>query len=70
MTISNFFIQDDNTDDVLYSSDECYFVPNVGESIILNGKWYPVTNRVFRYSTLPHGTKTAECSIFVKEETK
>lgn len=70
MTMRNFFIQDDNTEDVLYSSNGCYFVPNVGESIILNDKWYTVTNRVFCYNTLPHGTRTAECSIFVKEGEK
>lgn len=56
------YIQDKDTETVLFRIEDTVTIPNVGESIMIDAAWYVVTERTFycngRYS----------CTLWVKEE--
>lgn len=60
------YIQDENTEEVMFQTDDFAVVPSKGESLILNGKWYDVIERVFAYKHLST-IDSNSCTLFVKE---
>lgn len=59
------FIQDYETEDVMFQTRDFNVVPNKGENLMLNGKWYMVINRVFSFEHLTVIDNNS-CTLFVK----
>ena len=59
------FIQDNETEDVMFQTEDSNVVPNKGESMMVEGKWYEVVERVFSFK---HLTKidNNSCTLFVR----
>ena len=53
------FIQDHETEDFAV-------VPNKGESLMLDGKWYDVVERIFSFKHLTN-IDSNSCTLFVEE---
>lgn len=58
------FIQDYNTEDVMFQTTDFNVVPNKGEILILEGKWYKVVERVFSFEHLIV-IDSNSCTLFV-----
>lgn len=56
-------IEDNDTDVLLFKTEDTSIVPNEGETLIINSKMYSVIVRVFEYSI----TSDNECTLRVKE---
>lgn len=59
------FIQDYETEDVMFQTEDFKVVPNEGESLMLKGEWYTVVNRVFSFEHLTV-IDSNSCTLFVK----
>lgn len=59
------FIQDYKTEDVIFQTDDFNVVPNKGESLRLEGKWYKMVERVFSFKHLTV-IDSNSCTLFVK----
>ena len=59
------FIQEYDTEDGLFQTTDFNVVPNVGESLMLEGKWYKVVDRVFSFEHLTVIDNNS-CTLFVK----
>lgn len=59
------FIQDYDTEDVMFQTEDFNAVPNKLECIILDGKWYEVIDRVFSFKHLTT-IEDNSCSLFIK----
>lgn len=59
------FIQDYETEDVLFSTQDTITAPEKGESILLNNKWYEVVERNFSFKHLSV-LDDNKCAIFVR----
>lgn len=58
------FIQDYQTEDVMFQTPYFNVVPNKGESLMLEGKWYKVVERVFSFKH--HNViDSNSCTLFV-----
>ena len=64
--IMTLFIQDNETEDVMFQTEDFNVVPNKGESMMVEGKWYEVVERVFSFKHLTN-IDFNSCSLFVKE---
>jgi len=60
------YIQDYETEDILFQTEDFNVVPNKGESLRLDCKWYDVVERVFSFKHLTN-IDFNSCSLFVKE---
>lgn len=58
------FIQDSKSEDVIYYIEDSNVVPNVGESVKIEDKWYKVKERTFYYDYL----KSNSCTLWVEED--
>lgn len=59
------FIQEYGTEDGLFQTTDFNVVPNVGESLMLEGKWYKVVERVFSFQHLTV-IDSNSCTLLVK----
>lgn len=59
------FIQDYETEDVMFQTEDFNVVPNKGESLMLDGKWYDVVERTFSFKHLTTIDNNS-CTLFVK----
>ena len=59
------FIQDYKTEDVMFQTTDFNVVPNKGENLIFEGKWYKVIERVFSFEHLTTIDNNS-CTLFVK----
>ena len=59
------FIQENGTEDELFQTTDFNVVPNVGEILMLEGKWYKVVERVFSFEHLTVIDNNS-CTLFVK----
>lgn len=59
------FIQDYETKDVMFQTNDFNAVPDKGENLLLRGKWYTVVGRVFSFEHLTTIDNNS-CSLFVK----
>ena len=59
------FIQEYSTEDELFQTTDFNVVPNVGEILMLEGKWYKVVERVFSFEHLTVIDNNS-CTLFVK----
>ena len=59
------YIQDYETEDVLFSTEDAITVPMKGEAILLNDKWYEVVDRNFSFMHLSV-IDDNRCAIFVR----
>ena len=59
------FIQDYETEEVMFQTTDFNVVPNKDESLMLNGKWYKVVERVFSFEHLIT-IDSNSCTLFVK----
>ena len=59
------FIQDYETEDVMFQTNDFIVVPNKGESLMLEGNWYKVVERVFSFKHLTVIDDNS-CTLFVK----
>lgn len=59
------FIQDYETEDVMFQTEDFNAVPNKGESLMLEGNWYKVVERVFSFKHLTV-IDSNSCTLFVK----
>ncbi len=59
------FIQDYETEDVMFQTTDFNAVPNEGEIFKLEGKWYRVVERVFSFGHLAV-IDSNSCTLFVK----
>ena len=59
------FIQDYETEEVLFDTKDAITAPEKGESILLNNKWYEVVERNFSFKHLPF-LDDNKCAIFVR----
>ncbi len=59
------FIQDYETEDIMFQTTDFNVVPNKGESLMLKGKWYKVVERVFSFEHLTV-IDSNSCTLFVK----
>ena len=60
------YIQDYETEDVLFQTEDFNVVPNKGECLRLDCKWYDVVERVFSFKHSAN-IDSNSCSLFVKE---
>ena len=58
------FIQEYETEDVIFQTTDFNVVPNKGEILILEGKWYKVVERVFSFEHLTV-IDSNSCTLFV-----
>ena len=58
------YIQFKETEEVLFSTDDVVAVPNVGESVKVEGEWYVVVERNFYFKHL-NMIEDNSVSIFV-----
>jgi hypothetical protein len=58
--------QDEN-ENILFRTEDSIIAPNVDESVNIEGKWYKVVERVYRYKRLNYMDDNT-CYISVKEE--
>ena len=59
------FFQDPETEDVIFQTEDSPIVPNVGESVRIENKWYDVVERTFYYEHLVTMDSNS-CTIWVK----
>ena len=59
------FIQDYETDDIMFQTKDFNVVPNECEVLMLKGKWYKVVERVFSFEHLTVIDNNS-CTLFVK----
>lgn len=59
------FIQDYETEDVMFQTTDFNVVPNEGENLKLEEKWYKVVERVFSFEHLAV-IDSNSCTLFVK----
>ena len=59
------FIQDYETEDVMFQTTDFNVVPNKGECLMLKGEWYEVVERVFSFEHLTVIDNNS-CTLFVK----
>ena len=59
------FIQDYPTEEVLFQTTDFSVIPNKGEALMLDGKWYTVVQRTFYFKHLTIIDDNS-CSLFVK----
>ena len=59
------FIQDYETEDVMFQTEDFNVVPNKGESLMLDGKWYDVVGRAFSFKHLTTIDDNS-CTLFVE----
>ena len=59
------FIQDYETEDVMFQTEDFNVVPNKGECLMLKGEWYEVVERVFSFEHLSV-IDSNSCTLFVK----
>jgi hypothetical protein len=59
------FIQDNETEDVMFQTEDFNVVPNKGESMMVEGKWYEVVERVFSFKHLTNIDNNS-CTLFVR----
>ena len=59
------FIQDNETEDVMFQTEDFNVVPNKGESLMVEGKWYEVVERVFSFKHLTN-IDSNSCELFVR----
>lgn len=59
------FIQDNWNEDVLFQTEDFNVVPNKGESLMIEDKWYKVVERVFSFKHLTN-IDSNSCTLFVK----
>lgn len=59
------FIQDYDTEDVIFQTTDFNVVPNKGEDLRLKGEWYKVVERVFSFEHLTV-IDSNSCTLFVK----
>jgi len=59
------FIQDYKSENVMFQTKDFNVVPNKGENLMLEGKWYKVVERVFSFEHDIAIDKNS-CTLFVK----
>lgn len=59
------FIQDYETEDGLFKTNDFNVVPNKGENLMIKGEWYTVVERVFSFEHLTVIDNNS-CTLFVK----
>ena len=59
------FFQDQESEDVLFQTDDCPCIPNVGESVMIENAWYEVVERTFYYKHLITMDDNS-CTLWVK----
>lgn len=59
------FFQDHETEDVIFQTEDSPIVPNVGESVRIENKWYDVVERTFYYKHLTNMDSNS-CTVWVK----
>ena len=59
------FIQDYDTEDVMFQTEDFNAVPSKGECLMLDGKWYEVIDRVFSFKHLTTIDDNS-CTLFIK----
>ena len=59
------YIQDFETEHVLFETCVVFAVPNVGEEIRVKDEWYEVKQRGFYFND--EGKRGSSCSLFVKK---
>ena len=59
------FFQDYETKNVMFQTNDFNVVPNKGESLMLEGIWYKVVERVFSFEHLIFNDNNS-CTLFVK----
>ena len=58
------FFQDMDTEDVLFTTEEAFAIPNVDESVLIDDTtWYVVTERTFYYRY-----RRYSCTVWVKKD--
>ena len=59
------YIQDYDTEKVLFETCDVFAVPNAGEEIYIKNVWYKVKSRSFYFND--EGKRGSSCSLFVRE---
>ena len=59
------FIQDNETEDVIFQTEDFNVVPNKGESMMVEDKWYEVVERVFSFKHITN-IDSNSCALFVR----
>ena len=59
------FFQDQDTEDVIFRTEDSPVIPNVGESVRLENRWYEVVERTFYYKHLTRMDDNS-CTVWVK----
>ena len=59
------FIQDYKTENVMFQTTDFNVVPNKGENLMLEGKWYKVVERVFSFEHFAI-IDSNSCTLFVE----
>ena len=60
------FIQDYDTEEVLFQTENAFTAPLKNEGILFGGKWYVVVERGFYFEHL-NNTDNNKCCVFVRE---
>ena len=59
------FFQDQESEDVLFQTEDSLCIPNVGENVMIEKVWYEVVERTFYYKHLITMDDNS-CTLWVK----